>query len=142
MHRSRTILSAIALLALIGAASGEGTARPQAAFGKKMFERYCVACHGLDARGEQPAADGTGVPAADLTGLTLRNGGVFPTDRVAEIVFGGAAVTAHGGPMPSWGLMFLKDYEGFDLQKPGVEQRLVKQRIDDLVAYLKTIQEP
>ena len=76
------------------------------------------------------------VEPSDLTAISKRHGGDFPTDRVTEIIDGRRNLPAHGArEMPVWGITF----QTLDLdtnQEPEVERR-----IQDLVTYLESIQE-
>ena len=55
-----------------------------AASGVEMFNSYCAACHGKDAKGDGPAASALKVPPADLTQLAKKNNGKFPADHVGK----------------------------------------------------------
>jgi hypothetical protein len=69
----------------------------------------------------------------DLTKFAMRNGGVFPRERVRQIVEG-RGVAAHGDrDMPVWGDLFKYASGG----KPDP----VTARIDALVEFLAVIQE-
>ncbi len=111
----------------------------QVTFGAVTYALSCAVCHGESGEGDGAMADELAVPAADLTGIARRNGGVFPADRVAEVIRGGSAVTTHGGQMPAWGLIFLKDPAGSDGGLPG-GAAMAERRIADLVAFLQSIQ--
>ena len=50
--------------------------------GHQYFVRYCSACHGVEGRGNGPAASAFQPPPGDLTRIAQRRGGHFP---VAEI---------------------------------------------------------
>jgi hypothetical protein len=70
----------------------------------------------------------------DLTKYTMRNGGVFPRERVYRIV-DGRDVSAHGDrEMPVWGDVFMQ-------ARPAAPTAAVKARIDAIVRYLEAIQE-
>jgi mono/diheme cytochrome c family protein len=102
--------------------------------GKAMFKQYCAACHGLDAKGHGPARSALKVPAADLTTLTKRHGGEFPTDLVTNVLRFGPGVAAHGSSdMPTWGGVFqyMDNYN----------QAVVQKRIKNLCDYLISLQE-
>jgi len=72
--------------------------------GKKMYEAYCASCHGIDGKGDGPAAPGLKIPPANLTMLVVKNGGTFPTAHVAAEIEGDARALAHGSKdMPVWG---------------------------------------
>jgi mono/diheme cytochrome c family protein len=79
--------------------------KPLAAKGRVTFQRYCVSCHGPEARGNGPLAKDLRVPVPDLTKLSEK--GVFPYDRVVEAVAKGSTVRGHGtDDMPAWGDAF------------------------------------
>ena len=102
--------------------------------GERLFRTHCASCHGADARGNGPIASQLRRPPADLTTFALRNRGVFPADRLREII-DGRHVTAHGErDMPIWGDVFR--YRGGEGDK-----RSIAERIDAIVRYLEGIQE-
>jgi mono/diheme cytochrome c family protein len=103
---------------------------PYVVKGEKLFNRYCATCHGTDATGKGPVAAAMRTGPPDLTALQVP-GGKFPADRVATIIDGEKAVTAHGTrQMPVWGTI-LRKTEG-DLQKQA--------DIYSLVKYIESIQ--
>jgi mono/diheme cytochrome c family protein len=130
----------IALTLLVGAiAIGRDVAQgqqpggsPSAVNGKAMFETYCTACHGKEGKGDGPAAAALKTKPADLTGLSARNGGTFPTDKVRRFIEGRETVAGHGTrEMPIWGGLFT----GLDR-----DSDMARLRIANLSDYLKTIQ--
>lgn len=144
--RGRAIRSLPALILSLALLSGPGPATgeehvPRAAFGRATFELSCVVCHGARGRGDGAMAGALAVPAPDLTRLARRNGGPFPRERVRAIIEGGPARAEHGGQMPAWGLLFLKDFEAGPAGVPMDRRALVQRRIEDLVIYLESIQE-
>lgn len=103
--------------------------------GYDLFKSYCVACHGTDARGTGPLATSLTKKPADLTALAGTNGGTFPSDMIGRIIDGRNPVKGHGGgDMPVWGEALLRTQAG-----AGSEDA-VKERIDALVDYLRTVQ--
>ena len=75
--------------------------------GKIEFERSCATCHGLDGKGKGPVAQALQLSVPDVTTLTKRNGGVFPTSHVYDVIDGREEVRAHGTrDMPIWGTHF------------------------------------
>lgn len=134
------LLLSLSLLGGSGAATGEEHV-PRAAMGRATFELSCVVCHGPQGRGDGAMASALAVPAPDLTQLARRNGGPFPRERVRAIIEGGPARTEHGGQMPAWGLIFLKDFEAHTAGGAVDRRALVQRRIDDLVTYLESIQD-
>lgn len=136
------LLWALLIATTVGTAAADGTDVRRAKFGAIAYELSCAVCHGQDGRGEAPLATELSVPAPDLTLLARRNGGVFPADAVSSIIRGGAGVTEHGGQMPAWGLLFLKDFAQVAPGTPRDDAALAARRIGDLVAYLQSIQQP
>ena len=101
--------------------------------GAQLFRTYCASCHGETARGTGPLSTQLTRPVPDLTTYTARNGGVFPGERVRQIIEG-RGPAAHGDrTMPVWGAVFDRQANGADDGSAG--------RIDALVAYLQSIQQ-
>ena len=77
------------------------------ASGQEMFKTYCAACHGLEGKGNGPAAPALKKQPANLTELTQRNGGKFPELKVSGTIRGDVDMPAHGSrDMPIWGSLF------------------------------------
>lgn len=77
--------------------------------GETVYRYYCAPCHGADGRGKGPVSEALRQPVPDLTTLSRRNNGTFPTERVKNtILFGDAKlIPAHGSEqMPIWGPTF------------------------------------
>ena len=111
---------------------GQQPGSPSAVNGKAMFETYCTPCHGKEGKGDGPAAAALKTKPADLTGLSARNGGTFPNDKVRRFIEGRETVTGHGTrEMPIWGGLFT----GLDR-----DSDMARIRIANLADYLKTIQ--
>ncbi len=73
-------------------------------------------------------------PVPDLTKYTARNDGVFPGERLRQII-DGRDVRAHGSrEMPVWG-------DAFRTSRGGLDPDAVAARIDALVKYIGAIQE-
>jgi mono/diheme cytochrome c family protein len=101
--------------------------------GKEMFESYCAVCHGKDAKGDGPAASALKVPPSDLTLLTQKNSGKFPSAHVSTVIRGQAGLTSHGSQdMPIWGPLFSSISQG--------HQAEVQQRIANLTSYIEKLQ--
>jgi mono/diheme cytochrome c family protein len=136
----RTLLIAAAAAVVLAAASQAQTQLPReqplivkTTVGSELYKFYCSTCHGNDAKG-RAAASAVRPAAPDLTRLAHYSGGVFPRDRVFEVIrHGSGAVSSHGGPgMPVWGAIF-RGLDGNDT--------LVEFRIANLVDYLQSIQD-
>jgi len=83
------------------------------ASGQEMYTAYCAVCHGSDGKGGGPAAEALKVPPPDLTTLARKNGGKYPSDRVASAIQGDLHLPAHGSKeMPVWGNLFWRMSQG------------------------------
>jgi mono/diheme cytochrome c family protein len=101
--------------------------------GAQLFKTYCATCHGVTGSGDGVIAEYLRKPPPDLTKYTARNGGVFPSERLRQII-DGTGVGAHGDrDMPIWGDAFRA--------RDGLTPDAVKQRIDAIVRYLGSIQQ-
>ena len=108
--------------------------RTIAASGKQTYKQYCASCHGLDARGNGPAALVLKTQPPDLTTLAKRHGGKFPYDYVFDVLrFGTRVVSPGSSDMPIWGPIF-GSLENYD-------EVAVRKRIKDLSNYLASLQE-
>jgi len=102
--------------------------------GKEMFVSYCAPCHGKNAKGDGPASTALKQLPADLTTLSKRNGGKYPTDKVNAVLRGQANLMAHGDQeMPVWGPVFWR--------MSGGKEEIVQMRIANLNRYLESLQE-
>ena len=103
------------------------------ASGEQMYKNYCAVCHGNDGKGNGPAADALKVPPSDLTKLAVKNGGKYPSLKVAAIIRGEEILAAHGSKeMPIWGSLFWNMSGGHEAE--------VQQRIANLNKYLESLQ--
>jgi mono/diheme cytochrome c family protein len=131
----------IALLALVfglGAplVAQEPSQEVQAGKGGMTFRHYCRSCHGEEAKGDGPVSQYLTPKPADLTRIAERNKGEFPTDKVYDAVAGGHPVKGHGtSEMPVWGTAFRESHVSSSDEE-------VRQRILEVVAYLRSIQSP
>lgn len=121
--------------------ASEALAQPATDYGKAEYESNCASCHGLTGKGDGPLSEVYRLKSTDLTTLAKRNDGVFPAQRVYEIIDGRQEVAAHGPrAMPVWG----SDYRSrvpdlpqiYDL--PGAVAHF---KLAALVDYLHRLQE-
>ncbi len=140
--RTRELLAAAAVVfgafALRGAAPPRMDAvkgaeqRARAMSGRDLYVSYCASCHGMEGKGDGPAAEAMRMRPTDLTKLAQKHGGQFPVLRVQGLLRGLEGFPAHGGKrMPVWGPVFLPVSPA-----EGEAAALV----DRLVRYLESIQ--
>lgn len=90
-----SIIAALALTACIDT--------PEQPDGKLAYMENCASCHGFDAKGTGDMAENLIVMPPDLTTLSARNGGVFPSDYVMSTIDGLARAPHFSGAMPEFG---------------------------------------
>lgn len=102
--------------------------------GHDSYVWYCADCHGPEGRGDGTMAGRLRQPPPDLTRLSQRNGGTFPREWVRGFVDGTLRdPAAHDvTDMPAWGPLFAW------FEAAG----RAKVRVDNLIAYLETLQQP
>ena len=106
---------------------------------KQAFLVYCASCHGRSGKGDGGMVRFLRTEPADLTTLTIQNNGIFPYDRVREVIDGRKMIASHGvREMPIWGNRFRTEAPEDGNFLP--IERQVKNRITDLVEYLISIQ--
>jgi mono/diheme cytochrome c family protein len=104
----RIVIAGVLCIAVAGVAYA-AEAPPD---GAQLFRTYCAACHGVNATGNGAAAIAMKVPPPDLTRIAARNHGVFPAERVRQIILG-RGPAAHGErSMPVWGDVFARRVSG------------------------------
>jgi mono/diheme cytochrome c family protein len=114
------------------AATAAGPPAVSPADGAAIFRTYCAACHGASGRGDGMMAGQLRRAPPSLTSFSTRNGGVFPAERVRQIIEG-TGPAAHGNrDMPVWGAVFQR------LPAGGAG---AQDRIDAVVRFLQEIQE-
>jgi mono/diheme cytochrome c family protein len=109
--------------------------------GEREYLSSCAVCHGVSGRGDGPMAVMIDQVVADLTNLRAENGGVFPVNRVYEIIDGRTEVAWHGPrDMPVWGNEYnaqIRLMLGYDY--PDAEA-LVRARILALIEHIYSLQ--
>lgn len=135
------LLGGALFFALLGMSAKDHTTVNPAQFpptyvpsGQEIYQQFCAACHGADAKGNGPAVSRLKTAPPDLTTLARRHMGKFPYDYVATVLRFGTGATAHGSSdMPTWGPIFqIIDKEN---------EQAVQQRIKNISAYLASLQE-
>ena len=135
-------LAAAALSLLFSAARAHAQRVPRD-FGKSEFEASCASCascHGVSGKGNGPLVPLLRRTPPDLTLLAKNNQGIFPMNRLYEVIEGDK-VPAHGSrDMPVWGRAYrMLDAEYyFDTEYDS--NALVRARILSLLEYISKMQ--
>jgi mono/diheme cytochrome c family protein len=136
-----TLVLAALAMALWVAATAVGSqatdASEAAARGAVTYRVYCGRCHGPTGKGDGKLGATLKVKPADLTTIASRHGGEFRRDEVQSRIDGRETLEAHAASdMPAWGLSFQ------DASKDASQEKEIRARLADLVAYLETLQVP
>lgn len=100
--------------------------------GPDLFRAYCATCHGVDGKGDGPAAAALKTKPANLTVLAMNHHGQFPAAEVRSTITGENVLASHGSrEMPIWGPIF-HQVEA-DVDRGNV-------RLENLLKYLESIQ--
>ena len=111
--------------------------------GKEDYMVYCAPCHGVGGLGDGPVSLELTKKPIDLTVIAKNDAGIFDENKIKMIVDGRSMPRSHGTPeMPVWGRWF-----SFQATAGGLLQedrktidKQVDERLNNLIAYLKTIQ--
>ncbi len=132
MTKRAAILMILALSACV-----PQTKATEGATAAEDYAAYCSGCHGAGGQGDGEMAGDLAKKPADLTHLSRRNNGDFPTTRVMAQIWGYSGAKARG-IMPDFGPLLEGDtvpYDGGDGIETPTPMRLVA-----LAEYLKSIQ--
>jgi mono/diheme cytochrome c family protein len=98
-------------------------------FGKQEYESKCAICHGVDGKGHGPFMELlTTVAPSDLTTLAKKNNGVFPVQKLYEVIDGRSGIKSHGTrDMPIWGTSYT--FEATILSRPDLISPALAQEV-------------
>ena len=108
--------------------------------GHSDYKLACMSCHGEEGKGDGPYAKKLKQVPTDLTQITKSHGGKFPFEKISKIIDGREVISAHSREMPIWGKHFQVSVDANESQED-LEKR-AKLRIEELVKYIETIQQP
>ena len=108
--------------------------------GKDLYMTNCWQCHGMNAKGLGPMAEMLAIDTPDLTGLSKRNNGVFPTEAVAMQIDGRSPLLAHGGEMPIFGPSLESD-QNVALRLESGQSLMTGVPLASVIVYLESLQQ-
>ena len=113
--------------------------------GQREYESRCVMCHGVTGKGDGWLAEHLKRRPPSLTQLQRNNGGVYPFDRVYQVIDGRKEVQVHGPrTMPVWGNVYRVESDkayGSALERYFADDGMVRARILALTEYISRLQE-
>jgi len=134
----------IAGLALLAVAVPTLASAADGSIGQREYEAKCVMCHGVNGEGDGWFAQHLKRSPSSLTQLQKRNGGVFPFDRIYQVIDGRKEVTVHGPrTMPVWGSVYRMESDkayGTALEQYFADDGMVRARILALTEYISRLQ--
>ena len=114
----------------------------QVQIGESEFKNHCAGCHGLDGQGNGPFVEFLKKKPPSLTTLARDNQGIFPFQRVYDVIDGTSQISAHGTrDMPIWGDRYAMEIITQYGEYSTVHPQTVRCRILELVFYLANLQE-
>ncbi len=133
----------LAVLGPIGLAGAQASALRQ--LGEHEYFGLCASCHGARGHGDGAAAATLSVAPTDLTRLSRKNNGVFPSSRIFKVIDGRLVVAAHGPrDMPVWGDVFgstrASALVGTPPHSTALYESIARARILALIEYVSTLQ--
>jgi mono/diheme cytochrome c family protein len=108
--------------------------------GRADFNKHCAPCHSESGKGNGPELKIIpGIKPKDLTRIAAQNGGVFPYRDVEDTIDGRKIIPSHKRfDMPFWGVNFQQQGQEFTT----ASEAEARQRIDAIVDYIATLQQP
>ena len=112
--------------------------------GEAEYQNNCAACHGATGKGDGQFTEFLKAGTPSLATLSKNNGGVFPFERVYQVIDGRGDVKSHGSrEMPIWGKQYIagsiKTHGPFLGEWYG--ENIVNARILALIDYINGLQE-
>jgi mono/diheme cytochrome c family protein len=139
MNHTRRSRTAIALTLAAATFANVAMAQQRVDFGKREYDSNCANCHGADGKGGGLYVEYLRRSPPDLSQLSKRNGGVFPMNRVYEVIEG--AGVGHGSrDMPIWGQDYRVQAAEYYMDAPYNAESYVRGRILALVEYISRLQ--
>lgn len=132
-------LSAFISMSLFGTVLAE-----EVSVGKAEYMNNCATCHGATGKGDGQFAEFLKAGTPSLSTLSKDNGGVFPVDRIYQVIDGRKDVQSHGPrEMPIWGKAYLA--ESVETHGPffgeWYGEDILNARVLALIDYISTLQE-
>ena len=135
--KNLVITAAVLTVSLIAASDSGFAQQRRVDVGKLEYESNCASCHGTSGKGDGVIKPYLSKNPSDITTLAKKNGGVFPINRVYEVIDGRQDVKPHGTrDMPVWG----RDYVAKATDDLVDSEMYVRHKILALIDYIYRLQ--
>ena len=115
--------------------------KPNVDVGKVEYESRCASCHGVQGKGDGPAASYFTKKPSDLSTLAKNNGGILPVANMYDVIMGAKGASVHGTrAMPVWGTFYRVEAAEYYVDVPYDEEAYVRARVLALIEYVNRIQ--
>lgn len=139
MKRNRMAMALVAVLTLVCAGSALGQLRTE--LGKREYMSNCAVCHGTTGKGDGSYFELLKTRIPDITTISQRNKGVFPADRLYQVIDGREALKSHGTrEMPIWGQDYSVQAGKYYIDTPYDPEVYIRVRILSLIDYIYSLQ--
>ncbi len=108
--------------------------------GKTLYMQNCVSCHGVDARGDGPAAARLSTLPPDLTKIAARRDGEWPALEIMEILSGYSRNILPREEMPV--IVDLLDNDMSEFDTGNGDPILMPTKLIAIADYLESLQDP
>lgn len=140
---TKLMATAAAVLMMTGQSAMALDQEAQLKLGEIEYMASCAACHGSDGKGAGPVAEVLSQGPSDLTTITARYSGTFPSEQLYKTISGEQMINPHGDrEMPVWGPRYWQDAvkRAGEVPHDVDAQAMVHGRITALVQYIESIQ--
>jgi mono/diheme cytochrome c family protein len=108
--------------------------------GRQQFDDKCVVCHGSSGTGDGVLAASLKQQPADLTRISERNGGTFPTSATFAKIWGRDDEVISTHVMSEMPAFYNAPVFGHDEEFESSAGRLSPEQINNIISFLVTIQ--
>lgn len=140
--RVGTVVAGAGLALLLVVPVGAVFAQQQdaAETGRQQFDDKCVVCHGSSGTGDGVLAASLKQQPADLTRISERNGGTFPTSATFAKIWGRDDEVISTHVMSEMPAFYNAPVFGHDEEFESSAGRLSPEQINNIISFLVTIQ--
>jgi mono/diheme cytochrome c family protein len=136
-HARHIAIALILAIILLLVAAAAARAQDYSGYsGARLYSRFCASCHGDKGFGDGVVAASFNIMVPDLTRIAKRQGGVYPAEKVRQIIDGRTPLRPHGTrEMPVWGYEFYAQNEA----KPDALKK-TDEMVKRLADYVESLQ--